>query len=110
MIRTSLAAVLCLALAACVTDKPPKLAPVGAASVAAAKTQCERSGGRWAGKPGAGMLCFRTPPDAGRQCSRASQCTAGCLAKSHTCAPITPLLGCQELLDDQGRVVTQCVN
>lgn len=110
MTRTSLAALLCLSLAACVTGKSQKLPPVGAASVAASKVQCLRSGGHWAGKEGAGMLCFHTPLDAGRQCTRATQCSAGCLAKSHTCAPITPLIGCQQLLDDQGRMVTQCVN
>lgn len=104
---------LCLALGACVMGGPlsaPKLPPVGAASVAQDKASCQRSGGEFAGTQGKAMLCFHTPPDAGRQCDRATQCTAGCLAKSHTCAPITPLIGCQDLLDDQGRTVTQCVN
>ncbi|WP_127900573.1 hypothetical protein [Solirhodobacter olei] len=110
MIRTSLAALLCLVLAGCMGEGPPKLPPVGAASVAASKSRCEATGGRWAGKPGAGMLCFRTPPDAGKLCRRASDCTSGCLAKSRTCSPVTPLIGCQDLLDESGRVVKQCVN
>lgn len=112
MIRIAFASLLCLALAACMGagQKPAKLPPVGAANVAASKSRCESAGGQWAGRPGKGMLCFRTPADAGKQCSRASQCSAGCLAKSHSCAPITPLIGCQQLLDDGGNVVTQCIN
>lgn len=43
-------------------------------------------------------------------CQRASDCSTACLAKSHTCAPVSPLIGCQDLIDDQGRTVTQCVN
>lgn len=114
MPRLPLAAALVLALAGCIGggtgNGGGKLPPVGAASVAASRDQCLRSGGQWAGRAGKGMLCFRTPPDAGKQCSRATDCSAGCLAKSRTCAPVTPLIGCQDLLDDQGRVVTQCVN
>lgn len=104
--------VLCLLLGACVTlpGAAPKLPPVGAASVAQDKASCQRSGGEFAGTPGKAMLCFHTPPDAGRQCNKDTDCTAGCLAKSHTCAPISPLIGCQDLLDDEGRTVTQCVN
>ena len=104
---------LCLLLGACVLalpGAPPKLPPVGAASVAQDRVSCQRSGGAFTGTQGKAMLCFHTPPDAGRQCDRASQCTAGCLAKSHTCAPVTPLIGCQDVLDDEGRTVTQCVN
>lgn len=112
MHRLSLCLLIVTALAGCMaakTDSPP-LPPVGAASVAQSKAACERGGGQWAGKPGKGMLCFRTPSDAGKACDRGNQCSAGCLAKSHTCAPITPLLGCQQLLDDYGQTVTQCVN
>ncbi len=109
--RAVLFAVLaCLTLAGCLGRGPAPLPPVGQAAVDQARQQCLSGGGRWAGSPGHGMLCFHTPPDAGQSCSRAFQCTAGCLAKSRTCAPVTPLIGCQDLLDDQGRVITQCVN
>lgn len=100
-----------LGLAACLATQPKdKLPPVGAASVAKSKEQCTRQGGQWAGREGKGMLCFHTPPDAGKMCQRASDCSTACLAKSHTCAPVSPLIGCQDLIDDQGRTVTQCVN
>lgn len=110
MTRGLIALALSLLLTSCLASPPPGLPPVGQASVDQSRAQCERTGGQWAGRPDRGMLCFRTPPDAGKQCSLASDCTAGCLAKSHTCAPITPLIGCQDILDDAGRLVTQCVN
>lgn len=107
MTRGRLTLTLCLLLGACMIGQPGKQAPL---SPDQAKARCERTDGRWGGKQGQTMLCFHTPPDAGKACSKASDCSAGCLAKSRSCAPVTPLIGCQDLLDDDGRVVTQCVN
>lgn len=70
---------------------------------------CERGGGRWmrAGETGL-MTCLRSTRDAGRQCRRSSDCQGDCLARSGTCAPVTPLFGCHEILQDNGARVTLC--
>lgn len=91
------------------TGQPPA-GQGGMVSPAQAKAACTATGGRYLGRKGGLMLCFHTPPDAGKVCRRSTDCTAGCLARSHTCAPVTPLIGCQQLLDSAGRLVTQCVN
>ena len=101
-----------LALAACQPDAPPPLPLVGAASVAAAKAGCEAKGGSFGPAPGTkgGMVCFHRTRDAGKLCSRSSDCEGQCLARSATCSPVIPLLGCQEILLDDGARVTQCIN
>jgi hypothetical protein len=106
-----LALIALLALAACQTDAPAPLPPVGEAKVAQERAACEARGGQFrsGGKSG-GLICFTTPRDAGKQCTRASQCDSGCLARSQTCAPIKPLFGCNEILTDDGQRVTQCID
>lgn len=71
---------------------------------------CEKRGGTWA-RTGAGALrtCVFPTKDGGKQCSRESQCDGVCLARSGTCAPVKPLLGCNEILQDNGARVTLCI-
>lgn len=71
--------------------------------------QCARSGGR-IGRRGASdaLTCFIQPKDAGQRCTRASDCEGACLARSGTCSPVIPLLGCNEILLDTGLRVTEC--
>lgn len=71
---------------------------------------CRASGGQMvAGPSGFGRICIRPTPDSGRTCRSASDCSEACLARSRTCAPFTPLLGCHEILDRAGLQVLQCV-
>lgn len=72
---------------------------------------CEQSGGQWAvaGESGA-MVCVRMTHDGGKICHRQTDCEGLCLARSGTCAPITPLVGCNEILDNDGRAMTLCIN
>jgi hypothetical protein len=90
---------------------PTPLPPVGAAKVAIDRAHCTSRGGRFdpIGKDGS-FMCFRTPADAGKMCNKSSDCSTACLANSHSCAPITPLVGCQDILDGAGQRVTQCIN
>jgi len=76
-----------------------------------AQVACEKKGGTWdvAGKSGA-KTCFKRTRDAGKQCRKQSNCESVCLARSGTCAPIKPLFGCNEILQDDGRRVTLCVD
>lgn len=71
---------------------------------------CEKKGGSWAGTgKGDFRICVFKTRDAGKQCSRESQCDGVCLARSGTCAPVKPLLGCNEILQDNGARVTLCI-
>lgn len=72
---------------------------------------CEKKKGRWSkiGKGEARACIFQTR-DAGKRCDRESQCESACLARSGTCAPFKPLFGCNEILQDNGMRVTQCLD
>lgn len=72
---------------------------------------CMKTGGQWsvAGKAG-GMSCVRVMKDAGKSCRKENDCEGSCLARSKTCAPIKPLFGCNEILQDNGAMVTLCID
>lgn len=76
-----------------------------------AQLACEKGGGSWykVGK-GEKRACVRQTRDAGKACSRESQCDGVCLAKSRTCAPFKPMYGCNEILQDNGAQVTLCLD
>lgn len=100
-----------LALAACLpTARTPKLEPVGVARVEADRTACLKRGGEFhlLAKTGA-YVCLSRPRDAGKACSAESDCEGACLARSGTCAPVMPLVGCHEVLTRSGTRVTECV-
>lgn len=71
---------------------------------------CEKKKGRWSAT-GKGNLrvCVFSTRDGGKQCTRESQCDGVCLARSGTCSPVKPLLGCHEILQDNGARVTLCI-
>ena len=72
---------------------------------------CEKRGGMWSVASGGTAAFCQTPTrDAGKSCKAATDCTGYCLSQSGTCAPVTPILGCQGILDEQGRMLTQCIN
>lgn len=105
-----------LALIAVPACQPTAETPTGALSsvsqVEQQRLACEARGGRWGSGGLAGfMTCFETPRDAGKSCKRSTDCSTNlCLARSGTCAPITPLFGCNETLDGEGRRVSLCVD
>ncbi|MBH1974064.1 MAG: hypothetical protein I8H94_03205 [Rhodobacteraceae bacterium] len=72
---------------------------------------CVKKGGAWsaAGKSGA-RACVKTTRDSGKHCTKAGQCEGACLARSNTCAPVTPLFGCNDVLQDNGAMVTLCID
>lgn len=72
---------------------------------------CEKRGGSFVstGRSGA-MTCQLPTRDGGKQCHRESDCDGVCLARSNTCAPLKPLLGCQAILQDDGRRVELCID
>ncbi|WP_199533357.1 hypothetical protein [Rhodovulum sp. 12E13] len=81
------------------------------ARFAAARAACEKEGGRFGRAPGGGeaRICFRTPRDANAPCRTGADCEGACLARSRTCAPILPLLGCHDVILSNGLRATECV-
>ena len=76
-----------------------------------AQLLCERSGGQWAvaGETGAN-ICVSPTRDGGKLCRKKGDCQGLCLARSGTCAPFTPLFGCNDVLEKDGRRVTLCID
>ncbi len=92
----------------------PEIKPAPAAEVVV-KTPghlaCEKKGGRWSMAGSAKASFCQTPTkDAGKSCRKEGDCAGYCLAKSRTCAPYTPLFGCNDILNSGGRAITQCIN
>jgi hypothetical protein len=81
------------------------------ARFAAARAACEEEGGRFGRAPGGGeaRICFRTPRDANAPCRTGAECEGACLARSRTCAPVVPLMGCHEVILSNGIRATECL-
>lgn len=96
-------------VAAASATEVPMVDPVAVKTKA--QVTCEKQGGNWdeAGKTGA-KACFKRTRDAGKQCRKQSTCESVCLARSGTCAPVKPLFGCNDILQDDGTRVTLCVD
>jgi len=71
---------------------------------------CEKKGGAWS-STGIGTLrtCVFTTRDGGKRCTRESDCDGVCLARSGTCSPLKPLMGCNDILQDNGARATICI-
>ena len=72
---------------------------------------CTKAKGQWlsAGETGA-FYCASLTRDSGKQCRKKGDCQGQCLARSGTCSPITPLYGCNDVLEKDGREVTLCID
>ena len=72
---------------------------------------CEKRGNIWAQAGNSGAhACVTRLKDGGKRCTSGKQCQGDCLARSNTCAPISPLFGCNEILQDNGARVTLCLD
>ena len=90
----------------------PAVEPVQPARIASPQElACIKKGDSWrsAGKAG-GEACFTQTKDAGKSCQRESDCDGLCLARSATCAPFTPMFGCNDILQDNGARATLCID
>ncbi len=72
---------------------------------------CERKSGVYitAGKSGI-KTCARRTKDGGKRCKTGRDCQGECLARSGTCSPQDPLFGCNDILQDDGREVSLCID
>ena len=101
---------LLLALAGCVPGgREAPLPPVGEAAQAKAQASCEARGGRWLAF-GAAFYCVTPTKDGGQSCRTGADCAGACLARSMTCAPAKPLLGCNEVIGSGGLRGMECVD
>lgn len=93
------------------TDEPAASEAEPAEPVSAEQMLCEKTGGQWAlaGITGA-SICVKATRDGGKLCRKKTDCDGLCLARSGTCAPFTPLFGCNEVLEKDGRRVTLCID
>lgn len=96
-------------LAGCKPDGPAPLPPVGAELTALNSASCAARGGELV-QIGSISLCRTQPRDGGKSCQTGRDCEGECLARSMTCAPISPLRGCNDIITDTGARVTECVN
>lgn len=92
-------------------EPPPDPAPPPPVVKSPAQIACEKLGGRLVRVgTGSAMACQRVTRDAGTSCRRKSDCEGECLARSSTCAPLSPLFGCHDVLQDDGRQVSLCID
>lgn len=71
---------------------------------------CEADGGDIGFGGSVGEVCIRPSPDAGKSCTRSSQCTSYCDAETRTCAATDYSYGCYSYLDESGSALSICVN
>ncbi|MFV0491006.1 MAG: hypothetical protein ACK5M4_04250 [Pseudorhodobacter sp.] len=85
--------------------------PAPPAVKSASQIVCEKAGGQMVRAGGSPLsTCQKPMRDAGKACSRRADCKGECLARSGTCAPVAPLFGCNEVLQQDGRRVTLCID
>ncbi len=71
---------------------------------------CEAAGGAFV-RTGHGLQsCQSRTRDAGKSCRTGSDCDGACLARSMSCAPVRPLFGCNDVVEDDGRRVSLCID
>jgi hypothetical protein len=103
-----------LALAACSQAKEtePKLNPVDPIAISEKdKAECAAKGGAF-GHGGLlpGPVCITPTPDAGKPCSKSTDCSGFCMAETKTCSKQTPQFGCFDILMEDGGKAGLCVD
>lgn len=82
-----------------------------AAALSPQELACRAEGGTWGLVRGTiAHTCVKPTPDAGKACTKQGDCSTQCLARSRTCAPITPLIGCNPVLQSDGSEVVLCID
>lgn len=109
--RKSLLFAALLALTACQSDAPPPLPPGVTPLSAAERADCLDHGGSVVmGGLATAEICLRPTQDAGKACTKASDCSGACMADTMTCSKVTPLFGCYEVMMEDGQKAGLCVD
>ena len=90
--------------------EPAVKAPEPDDANAAARIKCVSGNGIYAKSAAGGFICVNRTSDATKSCTASSQCEGSCLARSGTCSPVVPLIGCNEILTDRGNISTVCID
>ncbi|MEZ5796321.1 MAG: hypothetical protein R3D63_01735 [Paracoccaceae bacterium] len=99
------------ALEAAAIPAPVAADPVPEEQKSPAQLACEKRGNIWAQAGESSVhTCVKRTGDSGKRCTTGKQCQGACLARSMTCSPYDPLLGCNDIIQDDGRRVTLCLN
>ena len=93
--------VVLLLLASCVTPVTKDGQPVS-------RFECVAKGGSVSGIQG--QACLMQAADAGKSCTRASDCSGQCMAETRTCSATDMVLGCYCFLNEEGKVVCLCAD
>jgi len=91
-------------------QEPPRPISKPVDANAEKRAKCERRGGTFS-KTGAGLfICVNRTRDATKSCSSSTQCEGVCLARSGTCSPVDPLIGCHDIVTDNGNMARVCID
>lgn len=113
--KKALLLVALLALGACQEEPPTggKLPPGfdEFSLTGAERAECTARGGR-VGRGGLSPaeLCIAPTKDAGKSCTKASDCSGHCMADTKTCSKEDPTFGCYGVLLDNGERAELCVD
>jgi len=77
---------------------------------AAIRAACLKRGGIFGKAETGAYACISRTGDSNKSCTASTQCEGACLARSRSCSPVTPLLGCHEILTNNGSRATICTN
>ncbi len=92
-------------------DPPADAAPPPPDANAAARAACEKkTGGRFTSTSSGAFVCVTQTRDGGKSCKTAGDCKGACLARSRTCSPLVPLVGCHQVMTRSGGVATVCID
>jgi len=77
---------------------------------AAARLACTKQKGRLTKTPAGFFVCVTDTGQGQKSCAKASDCKGVCLARSRTCSPFKPLIGCNEIITSGGGRATVCID
>ncbi len=114
MWKTLLFGAVLLSMAACVEDPivvpvEPQVTGPGAPMSQTAQAECAEKGGAVVVGMG-GPVCATPTPDAGKACTKASDCSGSCMAETMTCSKVTPQFGCYDVVMEDGQTAGLCVD
>ena len=73
--------------------------------------RCAKKDGIWSRLGESGLYtCVEQTGEGQKACTTGRDCDGECLARSNTCAPFKPLVGCNEVISDGGLPQTVCFN
>ena len=76
----------------------------------AERLACTKKKGILTKTPAGFYLCVQNTGQGQKACTSSNQCDGVCLARSGTCSPFNPLIGCNEIITSGGGMATLCID